>query len=94
MGLPNLYAVIASLLPGLDAIRVPGALACGVSLALVVLSGFGAAALLRLFPTRLSTSLAVLLVGGVVRSRARRRKGIRRSRPWQLSGRWRSAALV
>jgi hypothetical protein len=55
--LPNLYAGLATILPGFDAVRAPAYLAPGVHLALCVLAGLGAAALLQRAPFRLSRLL-------------------------------------
>jgi hypothetical protein len=60
--LPNLYAGLAMLLPGFDAVRAPAYLAPGVHLALCVLAGFGAAALLQRVPARVSRLLGPGLV--------------------------------
>ena len=61
--LPNLYPVLAAVIPGLDVVRGPGAIFSGTHLALSILAGFGAAALIRVFPKRYATYAAVALVG-------------------------------
>jgi hypothetical protein len=60
--LPNLYAMLAAVIPGLDVVRAPGALFSGTHLALSILAGFGAAALIRLSPHRYATYVAVVLI--------------------------------
>ncbi len=60
--LPNLYALLSAHLPGLDAVRAPGYALVGVGLALCVLAGLGAAALLRRLPARLAPLAGLLLV--------------------------------
>jgi len=60
--LPNLYELLAIVIPGLDSVRVPGALSAGVHVALSILAGLGAAALIAMVPTRLRTSLAIALI--------------------------------
>ncbi len=47
---PNLYGWLASLLPGLDAVRAPARVAAGVHAVACLLAGLGAATLLRLAP--------------------------------------------
>lgn len=60
--LPNLYAMLAAVVPGLDVVRAPGALFSGTHLALCILAGLGAAALIRLSPRRYATYVAVILM--------------------------------
>jgi len=60
--LPNLYAALAAVVPGLDVVRAPANLYTATHLALCVLAGFGAAALLRLAPVRYATAAAALLL--------------------------------
>jgi hypothetical protein len=62
VALPNLYAMLATVVPGLESVRAPANLDSGVHLALSILSGLGAAALLRLAPHRLIPYLAASLV--------------------------------
>jgi hypothetical protein len=60
--LPNLYAMLAAVIPGLDVVRAPGALFSGTHLALSILAGFGAAALIRLSPHKYATYVAAVLM--------------------------------
>jgi hypothetical protein len=60
--LPNLYQLLAMVIPGLDAVRVPAALTAGVHVALSVLAGFGAAALIAMVPARFATPVAIALI--------------------------------
>lgn len=60
--LPNLYGALAGFVPGLDVVRVPSALYSGAHLALGVLVGLGAAAILRRVPARLWAPAAAALV--------------------------------
>lgn len=50
VSLPNLYGLLSAVLPGLDAVRAVGRVSSGVHLALCILAGLGAAALLGLAP--------------------------------------------
>jgi len=59
---PNLYAWLARAVPGLDLIRGVSRVYSGVLLALCILAGLGAAALLRLVPERWRGAAAALLV--------------------------------
>jgi hypothetical protein len=59
---PNLYDLLARLIPGLAVVRVPGTLCSGFHLALSILAGFGAASLLRVVPRRRAIPLAVALI--------------------------------
>ncbi len=61
-GFPNLYLALSALLPGLDAVRGPGAMYGGVHLVLCILAGLGAAALLERTPVRGRVALAALLI--------------------------------
>jgi hypothetical protein len=62
LALPHLYRLASAVLPGFDAVRVPGNLTIGVHLALCLLAGLGAAALLRVAPERLRGAAAIVLV--------------------------------
>jgi hypothetical protein len=59
---PNLYAWLAAVVPGLDVIRGVSRLYSGVLLALCILAGLGAAALVRAAPTRWRAGVAAALV--------------------------------
>lgn len=59
--LPNLYALLADFLPGLDAVRVPARMDTGYHLGLCLLAGFGTASVLGRVK-RLSSAVAALLV--------------------------------
>jgi hypothetical protein len=59
---PNFYAWLAALLPGLDVIRGVSRLYSGVLLALCILAGLGTAALVRAVPPRARGAVAALLV--------------------------------
>ncbi len=59
---PNLYAGLAQVLPGLDVIRGVSRLYSGVLLALCVLAGLGVAALLRVAPARSRPVVVAALV--------------------------------
>lgn len=50
--LPNLWDAVGSLVPALDSVRSPAALLSGVHTILCILAGLGAAALIRITPTR------------------------------------------
>jgi len=60
--LPNPYAWLAAVLPGLDVVRNPYALFLGAYVAASVLAGLGAAALLRRTPARVVGVAAALLI--------------------------------
>jgi hypothetical protein len=60
--LPSLYHAIAPFVPGLDMVRVPGEMDSGFFLALALLAGLGAAAVLRRVPPRYVRPTAVALV--------------------------------
>jgi len=60
--LPNLYQLLAMVIPGLDAVRVPAALTTGVQVALSILAGFGAAGLIAMVPARFATPMAIALI--------------------------------
>jgi len=64
--LPDPYALLAGVLPGLDAVRVVFRLSAGVLLAFSVLAGLGAAALIRMSGRRSSLVAATLIAGSVV----------------------------
>ena len=59
---PNPYPFLAMIVPGLNAIRAPGAVFTGAHLALCILAGFGAAALVRVVPGRYATAMALTLI--------------------------------
>jgi hypothetical protein len=58
----KLYRLLAAWIPGLDVLRNPGGLHLGTHLALCILSGYGAAGLLRRVPLRGRTAAAAALV--------------------------------
>jgi hypothetical protein len=60
--LPNLYAALESILPGLSAVRVISDLTLGVHQVLCILAGLGAAAVLRLVPRSVFPWAAALVV--------------------------------
>jgi hypothetical protein len=60
--LPNPYAWLAAVLPGLEVVRNPYALFLGAHVAASVLAGLGAAALLRRTPARVAPIAAMLLI--------------------------------
>jgi hypothetical protein len=62
--IPDLYAALSTIVPGLDKVRGPAAVWCGVHLILCLLSGLGAAALLRVLgePQRLALSIGLLIL--------------------------------
>jgi len=62
MLVPNLYAWLARSVPGLDLIRGVSRLYSGVLLALCILAGLGAAALVRAAPERWRSAVAAALV--------------------------------
>jgi hypothetical protein len=62
----DLYAALARVLPGLDAVRAPDRAATVVHLALCVLAGLGVAHLLRRLPRRAAAGVAGLLVGAAL----------------------------
>ena len=69
--LPNPYAAIATLVPGLRAVRLPMHLVSGVHLLVSLLAGLGAAVLIGLVPRRLATAgglAMVALVWGITLS--------------------------
>ena len=81
---PNLYGELASLLPGLDAVRGVVRLSLGAYLACVVLAGLGAAALIRRGGRHASAVAVVLvLVVGLDILRAPA-FGLERSYRWEL----------
>jgi hypothetical protein len=61
-GFPNLYLALIGWFPGLDVIRGPGAMYSGVHLALCLLAGVGAAALLARLPASTRFGAATLLI--------------------------------
>jgi hypothetical protein len=63
--IPNLYGLMATVVPGFDTIRGVARLALTVQVVLSILAGMGAAVLLRSFGRR-STVASVVLVGFVV----------------------------
>jgi len=63
--LPNLFRMLAGVLPGLDAVRLPSALAPGVVLVSCILAGAGAGALLRALPRAAAPWVAAALLGVV-----------------------------
>lgn len=67
--LPNLYRLLASVLPGLDSVRAPARVAAGVHLVVCLLAGLGAAALLWRLPAgrvRMASSVLLLVAVSVV----------------------------
>jgi len=74
IALPNPYELLGLIIPGLDAVRVPAALCAGVHVALSILAGLGAAALIAMAPTRLrillATALILIAYGETLRVRA------------------------
>ena len=62
--LPNPYAWLSAVLPGLEIVRNPYALFLGAYVAASVLAGLGAAALLRRTPARVAPIAAALLIAG------------------------------
>jgi len=62
VALPSLYHAIAPFIPGLDMVRVPGEMDSGFFLALALLAGVGAAAVLHRVPPRTVRPTAVALV--------------------------------
>jgi hypothetical protein len=60
--LPNLYAALSHVLPGLAIVRAPSNLYTAAHLALCVLAGLGAAALLRRVPARAARPAAATLL--------------------------------
>lgn len=62
LDLPNLYRIVAAVVPGLENVRVPKLIASGVHLVLSVLAGVGAAALIRAVPGRAAAAVAVALI--------------------------------
>jgi hypothetical protein len=60
--LPNPFAALAQVLPGLGAVRLPGEFALAVREISCVLAGLGAAALFRRVPARWATFAAALLI--------------------------------
>jgi hypothetical protein len=59
----RLYGVVARIVPGLNAIRVPAAVFIGAHLACCILAGLGAAALIRVASPRYATAVALALIG-------------------------------
>jgi hypothetical protein len=59
---PNLYAALATLVPGLNQIRGPAALYSGVHMALCVIAGVGAAGILRAVPKGFASATTAGLV--------------------------------
>jgi hypothetical protein len=60
--LPSLYGVLAPVIPGLDVVRGPGSMYSGTLLALCVLAGLGAGAVLRVVPRHYATVTASVLI--------------------------------
>jgi hypothetical protein len=60
--LPDIYALVASIVPGLDAIRNVAQLRAGVHLAAMLLAGMGTAAVLRLGGRRWAAGAGAVLV--------------------------------
>ncbi len=65
--IPNLYALLASFLPGLDSIRVVARLSAVLHVALCVIAGIGSAWLIRIVPSRAHV-VATILIGLVILS--------------------------
>lgn len=63
--LPDPYAMLAALLPGLDSVRGVLNLSTGVHAVVALFAGLGAAALLRLAPARHRLPVGIVLVAGV-----------------------------
>jgi hypothetical protein len=60
--LPNPFAALAVVIPGLRSVRLPGEFALGVREIACILAGFGAAAIFRWVPARWSTAAAALVI--------------------------------
>jgi hypothetical protein len=58
----DFYAAVGAMLPGLDSVRIPRDQASGIHLALSLLAGLGAAALLRCVPGRHALTAGLALV--------------------------------
>ena len=69
--LPNLYAALASVLPGLDVVRLPASIAYGAYLALALLAGLGVAEVLKRLPPRAHWAFGSLVLGCVFLSTIR-----------------------
>ena len=65
LALPNPYAGLAALLPGLSSVRVPALLESSIHLSVSLLAGLGAAALLARVPERFARQAGVALVVAV-----------------------------
>ena len=63
--LPNLYALLASILPGLDVVRLPASIAYGAFLALALLAGLGVAQALRRLPASVHGPVGWVLLAAV-----------------------------
>lgn len=61
-GFPNLYLLLSTVVPGLDVVRGPGVVYCGVHLVLAVLAGLGSAALIRRVPRHRQEIAAAALI--------------------------------
>jgi hypothetical protein len=61
--IPSLFTLLAALLPGLDAIRRGSVVVSGWHLVVIVLAGFGVAALVRGRRTAIAAALGMLIVG-------------------------------
>ena len=63
--LPNPFAALAQVIPGLQSVRLPGEFALAVREIACILAGFGAAALFRWVPARWATFAAALVIFAV-----------------------------
>ena len=62
ISIPNFYALVARVVPGLGSVRVPAHLAAGVHLAVSVLAGLGVAAIQGIAPQRSRPYVAAALI--------------------------------
>jgi hypothetical protein len=81
---PNLYLLLASVIPGLDSIRKIAVLSLGVLLVTCVLAGMGAAALIRLSKRYWTLAAAALVLAAALDVTRPSMLGLRPTYEWQF----------
>ncbi len=70
LGIPGLFALLAEVVPGLDAVRGLFAVTIGLWVPVALLAGYGALVLLERLPRRLAAGVAAALALGIVGERS------------------------